>query len=193
MTAADSGSIHDSAAKRYPVCGARKKRGTGDCTRPAGWGTPHPGTGRCKLHGGCAPSSVTAGIETRAERLLYKHDAAPVADPLEALQRLAGRALALEEAFGQLVNDLTEIRYDSEGGGEQLRAEVAVLERAMDRCGKLLVDIARLNIDERLARVTERQAEQVSAALSAVLGEMGLTVEQQREARTGVARHLRAV
>jgi hypothetical protein len=32
-------------------CGAKKKRG-GLCGRPAGWGTDHPGTGKCKLHGG---------------------------------------------------------------------------------------------------------------------------------------------
>jgi hypothetical protein len=32
-----------------------KNRPGGLCTRPAGWGTPHPGTGRCKFHGGCSP------------------------------------------------------------------------------------------------------------------------------------------
>jgi hypothetical protein len=175
-----------------PKCGGTNRQG-GPCGNPAGKNTDHFGSGNCANHGGATPTGRIAALNEQAQRLLYRHDAGPVTDPLEALQRLAGRALAIEETFGQLVNDLTEIRYDSEGGGEQLRAEVAVLERAMDRCGKLLVDIARLNIDERLARVTERQAEQVSAALSAVLGEMGLTVDQQREARTGVARHLRAV
>jgi len=36
-------------------CGARKRQPThpGEtCRRPAGWGTWHPGVGRCKLHGG---------------------------------------------------------------------------------------------------------------------------------------------
>jgi len=188
MTTTNPGPIHGA-----PRCGGKKKQGEGTCTQPAGWGTPHPGTGRCKLHGGCAPSSVIAGIEEQARRLLYKHDAGPVADPLEALQRLAGRALALEETIGKLVNDLSSIRYESggEGGGEQLRSEVAVLERAMDRCGKLLVDIAKLNIEERMARITEAQAAMAEKALLATLGEMGLDRGQQQEARDKLARHLR--
>ncbi len=35
-------------------CGAKTRGGT-PCRRPAGWGTEHPGEGRCKLHGGCSP------------------------------------------------------------------------------------------------------------------------------------------
>ena len=41
-----------------PLCGARKRqpRYPGEtCARPAGWGTEHPGFGRCKLHGGATP------------------------------------------------------------------------------------------------------------------------------------------
>jgi hypothetical protein len=38
----------------YVECGARRRgQGKGKlCRRPAGWGTDHPGAGRCKLHGG---------------------------------------------------------------------------------------------------------------------------------------------
>lgn len=35
-------------------CGAKAKQTGQPCRRPAGWGTNHPGTGRCKLHGGCS-------------------------------------------------------------------------------------------------------------------------------------------
>jgi hypothetical protein len=44
---------HDS-----PLCDARKRqpRYPGEtCARPSGWGTSHPGFGRCKLHGGATP------------------------------------------------------------------------------------------------------------------------------------------
>lgn len=40
--------VHD---KNYSICGAKTRKGT-PCLRPAGWGTNHPGIGRCKLHGG---------------------------------------------------------------------------------------------------------------------------------------------
>ena len=36
------------------ICGARTRKGT-PCRRPAGWGTDHPGVGRCKYHGGATP------------------------------------------------------------------------------------------------------------------------------------------
>lgn len=36
-----------------PHCDATTRAGT-PCRRPAGWGTEHPGTGRCKLHGGAS-------------------------------------------------------------------------------------------------------------------------------------------
>src|SRR3990172_7648888 len=45
--------------KREPgdLCNARTKQAASSpyCTRPAGWGTDHPGVGRCKLHGGSSP------------------------------------------------------------------------------------------------------------------------------------------
>jgi hypothetical protein len=178
-----------------PFCGAKLRRREGTCERGAGAGTDHLGSGRCSWHGGCSPPGRAAALNEQAQRLLYKHDAGPVADPLEALQRLAGRALALEETIGDLVNNLTSIRYESggEGSSEQLRAEVAVLERAMDRCGRLLVDIAKLNIEERLAKVTEAQAAMAEKALTATLEEMGLSAQQQQDARTTLGRHLRAV
>lgn len=167
------------------TCAGRRKDGS-PCKGPA-----VNGSDKCRMHLGKKTSVVK--LAHQAEQLLYQYDAGPVQNPLEALQALAGRALALEHAIGTIVNDLNTIRYGSDAGGEQLRSEVAVLERAMDRAGRLLVDIAKLNIDERLAKVTERQTEIVAGALAAALGEMGLSPEQQRDARSRVARHLRSV
>ena len=175
-------------------CGGTNRQGE-PCRNAAGYKTDHAGFGNCAFHGGATPTGRVSALNKEAARLLYRHDATPCGDPLEALQRLAGRALALEETIGHLVNDLSSIRYEAggEGGGEQLRAEVAVLERAMDRCGKLLVDIAKLNIDERLVRVTEKQAAMAEKALLSTLGEMGLDAGQQTEACERLGRHLSLV
>lgn len=35
-------------------CNGRKRDGSGYCGQTAGWGTDHPGTGRCKWHGGAS-------------------------------------------------------------------------------------------------------------------------------------------
>lgn len=150
----------------------------------------------CSAHGGRAPQAKAKAresvIETRLEREMYRHQAEPLGDPIQALQRLIGRAMSWEAAIGERVNDLTAIRFTDEHGAEQMRAEVAVLERAMDRCGKLLVDIAKLNLEDRLARVTEKQAQMAMDAMAAAMREIGLSAEQQKDARTRVARHLRA-
>ncbi len=46
------------------TCAARTRAGT-PCQKPAGWGTAHPGEGRCKLHGGATPRG--------ADHPRYKH------------------------------------------------------------------------------------------------------------------------
>jgi P27 family predicted phage terminase small subunit len=189
---ASSMTAPDSAPTRDGKCGGKKKQTEGTCTQAAGWGTPHPGTGRCKLHGGCAPSSVIAGMNAQAQRLLYQHDAPPVTDPLSALQRLAGRAAAWEDIIGEKVNELHSLRYSTEGG-EQLRAEIAVMERAMDRLGKLLVDIAKLNIEGRLATVREATAQMLEQALNAALTSSGCDLDGQQRAREAFRRNLKVV
>lgn len=50
----------------YDTCGARTRAGT-PCRRPAGWGTWHPGAGRCKLHGGSTP--IRHGLRSKVRAL----------------------------------------------------------------------------------------------------------------------------
>lgn len=52
--------------KPLSKCGAKNRAGT-PCNRPAGWGTDHPGEGRCKLHGGVGqkPSARYVGAKVR--------------------------------------------------------------------------------------------------------------------------------
>lgn len=179
--------IHDG---RY--CGAKKKQGEGCCMQAAGWGTDHPGVGRCKLHGGCAPSSRVAAVEQQARRELARLNVAPVADPLSALAQIAGEVLAWKDTIAGKVNELTSLRYSTEGG-EQLRSEVALFERALDRCEKFLTAMARLNIDERLVTIERAKADIVIAAVEAALARAGVTGQAAIEAKREAARHLRAV
>lgn len=174
-------------------CGARKRQGEGTCKRPAGWGTDHFGVGRCKLHGGSTRDQSLNAAKEQARAELARIGVAPVTDPLAALSAIAGEVVAWKDMLAGKVNALTSLRYETEVGGEQLRAEVALWERALDRCGKFLVDIAKLNIEERMAKVTEAQAAMVADALSATLREMGLPADKQQEAQARLGRHLRAV
>jgi len=115
---------------------------TGDqCGKPA-----IPGGATCRVHGGAAPQVVaaaarriaTAAVRAEAEALLGQLGLEPVDDPVSEIGRLAAAALATYEAAAARVNALDGIRFTDAKGSEQLRAEVAVMERAMDRAGRLL-------------------------------------------------------
>lgn len=172
------------------TCGAQCRDGSACSNRPMTSST------RCRMHGGASPQAKTAAerrqVEGEARALLAELGVTPVDDPLAALLRLGGQVLAWQEATAALVNQLDHIRYQG-GSGEQLRAEVALYERAMDRAANVLSAIARLRIDERLAEVTQRQAEAVIGAIEAGLEAAGVTGDRMIEARRVAARHLRLV
>lgn len=166
-----------------------------------------PGQDVCAKHGGKAPQARAAAakriVEAELMELAESLVGAPVDNPLTELANLAGRARAWMELLQGRVEKLLEgeqtrggnsegIRYRG-GAGEQLRAEVALYERAMDRLGKFLADYGRLGIDERLARITETQAEKVIEAIDAALAHAGVTGKTATEAKQVAARHLRAV
>lgn len=181
-----------------PLCGATKTDGSGNtCKHQAGWGTDHPGYGPCRKHGGNTRNHRTAALRSQAEDVLTQalddYGAAKVTDPVVALQELAGRVKHALDAMGERVNQLTSMRYEATGAGtEQLRAEVAVWERMIGRLHPLLVDMARLGIEDRLARVSERQGEAIVTVLQAAAAELGLDMGEQ-QVRETVGRHLRVV
>jgi hypothetical protein len=176
-----------------PKCGAERRNSNGPCKRGAGAGTDHPGWGRCSWHGGCSPGGEMRAREDQVRAEVARLDLPPTDDPIGELARVTAQVIAWKDAMAAQVNRLTALRYESEGegGGEQLRSEVALFERALDRCEKFLTAMAKLSIDERLAKVTEKQAQMAEQALLATLGEMGMDVGRQQEAREKMARHLR--
>jgi hypothetical protein len=97
MEAPKTGKPHGASAQ----CGAATRSG-GRCNNAAGWGTDHPGSGRCKLHGGKGGRPVTTGnysrysvIRSQAAAALREHfEADPdplnlVPDVLELRVRIA--------------------------------------------------------------------------------------------------------
>lgn len=151
----------------------------------------------CGKHGGRSPQAKAAAerrqLESDVARLVAELDVDPVGDPLAGLLRLAGQVVTWQSATAALVNSLESTRYRAANGTEQLRAEVQLYERAMDRAASVLGLIAKLGIEERLARVSEQQAEAVIAAVEAGLAAAGVPGERMADARRAVARHLRLV
>lgn len=160
---------------------------------------PVPGATVCRTHGGAAPQvqakAAERVVDQQARRALADiGDFTAVDNPLTELALLAGRARQWMHVMAERVADLERFRYTTMTGGEELRAEVALYERAMDRTAKMLESIAKLNIDERLAVIDERRVERILTAIEAALAHVGVTdIDQVNEARAVAGRHLTAV
>jgi hypothetical protein len=108
-----------------------------------------------------------------------------------AKRKLAGEVVLWKDLAAELVADLREYRHTDGRGAEQLRSEIAVLERAFDRCNTVLATIARLNIDERLMVITEAQAELVLTAIDAALTFAAVPADQLGPARLHAVQYLK--
>jgi hypothetical protein len=175
------------------VCSARSKQTGAPCKL-----SPVVGGTVCRFHGGNAgrlrAKIARVALETDVRRVLAQLDVIPVDDPLTELSRLAGQVVAFKDKCAELVNKLEDkIRYEDVKGSEQLRSEVVVWERALDRCTLVLGTMARLRIDERLAAISEKQAAIVLAAIDAALDAINVPRDQRPTARQAAARHLRLV
>jgi hypothetical protein len=134
-------------------------------------------------------------------------DRTPITDPIGKLFEAAEEAEAMKDVLSVVVNDLKEIGYrgglfyDSEGrvsgvGTEQTRAEFLAYERALDRFVRMLIDIAKLDLDTRRLRIEEWHRVQIAGAavrvLSGAAAKLGLDVGDGR-VRQLVAEELRAL
>ncbi len=184
------------ASRAGPKCGGKLHGRDGTCTLPAGWGTEHKGWGRCRKHLGTTPTVAKAAETERVEHevraMLVQFGIQPVDDPLREIEMLAGEMKVFKEAAGQKVNALAELRYKDAKGAEQIRAEVIIYERAVDRYQRILVDMARLGLDERMLRIREGQGKIIVAAVAAGLADVDIPGELQQEIRAAIARRLQA-
>lgn len=161
-------------------CGAHL-RNPGDrpphCRLQPGARTDHPGFGHCKYHGGSTPAGriqgrelMLAAQEADLEASLAELGYTQITDPYQVMLDLASRAKALEEWLAGLVAKLgQDLGSFDDKGAEQVRTQMALFERAMDRAFKFVEAIARLDIDERRVRVAEVQTVLLAQALDTAL------------------------
>lgn len=166
-------------ASRNP-CTAKAKSTGEPCTYP-----PAHGYTVCRFHGGKSPNAIAGAqirdFETRARNLLVQFDdRAPIVNPFEELLALASEVVAFKDAVGIMMGDLGADVTQEIGGAngarteEQIRPMVVVYERAIDRCSTILAKIVSLGIEDRMARVTERQAETFARLIDGIVTDLGL-------------------
>lgn len=190
-------------------CGGKKHQGVGTCTQPAGWGTSHPGIGRCKLHGGSTGNHGKAAQVEQARRdvVLFgaRRDVHPAEALLELVQWTAGEVdywrARVAEVAAQDDADLTwgvtrtKTGGDDHGTTQEAKPHVAyaMYADAAKRLEAHSVAALRAGVEERAVRVAESVGAQLAAVIRAVLGELGLTAEQEALVGEVVPKHLRAM
>jgi hypothetical protein len=105
-------------------------------------------------------------------------DAKAVTDPVDLLARTAGVLEEMAETIGERVNGLK----GRVGAGEhltQLRAEVVLLDRILDKLLRASEGMARLGIAEKHVQLESERARMVTAAFMAAL-EVGQLVPETR-------------
>lgn len=147
-------------------CTAHTRAGN-PCRQP-----PMTGQKVCRMHGGSAPQTLAKAearaITEKAEETLVKlwpglATQAPVKDPVDLLARTAGALEHMADVVGGRVNDLNT----SIAGGKdmtQLRAEIVLLDRLLDKLLKASEGMARLGIAERHVELEQERAAMVTAA-----------------------------
>lgn len=136
------------------------------------------GTNVCRYHGGRAPQVQAKAeervAEERVRRTLGRLTSQPVTNPLEDLLALAGKSKAWLGLLEGHVAELEELASVGGEGVESIRAVVVLFERSMEQCRKVLVDVARLDIDTRLTAITEAQIGLALHLVDAILRRRGI-------------------
>lgn len=170
-----------------PQCRATSKSTGRRCKR-----RPVPGATVCVKHGGGAPQVQDAAArrlqEAEARKLAVQMvgevELARYADPFDCLEFVTSYSFAFAERLAKVVEGIpdSELRYEGKLG-EQLRGEVAAMQRALSDAGRIATDSLKLGLAERRQRIEEKQVDQLIRAIQVTMDKLGLDLAQQDQAR----------
>ncbi len=184
----------DETAGHDGKCGGKKRQGEGTCTQAAGWGTDHPGFGRCKLHGGKTPTHKISAREERAKALAVTLGVPIEVDPKEAIlqqiywrhgavawwrervraldpEALVWGVVKTSKGFGpQGPVDVTDEAAEVSVYLAQYLAAQAALE-------SLCIQAVKIGLDERRVRLAEQQQAELAEGFRWLVGEARLRLD----------------
>jgi hypothetical protein len=160
------------------------------CKRPAGYGTDHPGVGRCKQHGGNSPSGIKSAAVIIGEGSILTGKTVmgiPVEmDPADALTKciaIAAGEVAYCTAQIMQLNELKDEMYEQDHlGRRQLHLWIRERRGCIDRLAKLSKMALDAGVAERQVQLAEQQADLIIAVIDAMVEELGLKPDQMQKA-----------
>lgn len=166
------------------------------CASFAVRGTDPP---RCKVHGANAGSVVSkraaqnvieGEVQERFRDIVAENpdrllNPPPLADPLGELLMVCAEMKVLKNILRDRVSVLDADSWGSLSRAEevQVRAEVILYERALERLAATLINIIKLGIEDRLATIEKAQVQAIEQALVMALEASGADLDGQTRAR----------
>lgn len=150
---------------------------------------PHLNTPRGQQHMVDVARSGAMLVQSDIDRTIEQKIAIPDKDAqttaIEKMLEALDRVLDFEKATSQLLRGMetSDWRYQDRTGSEQLRSEVTLYERAMDRVARVLKDISRMALDEKKISLGKAQTELMVRILMATIDDLGLGDHQLMQAR----------
>ncbi|HEX3840808.1 MAG TPA: hypothetical protein VHU85_08455 [Acidimicrobiales bacterium] len=160
----------------------------------------HPAVGAlvCRFHGGAAPQVKAKAVERLVEaeaRSMLERLGEPdqLGHPVDELLAVAAECRGWLAVLREMMADLGDLTRTDRNSVEREAAIVALYERALDRTGRLLVDMNRLDLEARQIQIANAEAVALFAIVMEVLENptLSLSPDQVTTARVLMARELR--
>lgn len=149
------------------------------CTQRAGWGTSHPGVGRCKRHGGNTTTHGTHAEAAMARAAVERYGLSVNIDPgvalLKEVARSYGAVLHLEAKVAELAELYGETFHVSGIATGEAKPHVlwVMLMAERKRHADVCADTLRANVDQRAIRLAEQFAPSIAAGFEAFARMLG--------------------
>lgn len=121
-------------------------------------------------------SAAAALEESHARELLAQRlqGAREIRHPVYALLDLAAEMTEWKEVLRERLDELSSLSTTDRLGVERERAVVLLYERSLERLGRLLVDLQKLNLEQRKLVIGQSDAKKVMNAVLVALQKTGL-------------------
>jgi hypothetical protein len=150
-------------------CGAKKKDGT-LCQQMAGFRTDHPGTGRCRWHGGLAPNHQLRAYKEEAIFMGAPKEINAVDALVWCIKVMGGEVEWLSEKMAELQK--SEWYEYNDKGERMLHTLARARSEAVQKLAKMSADAIKLGIEERRVRLAEQYGNSIAKLLKSVLDEL---------------------
>jgi len=154
---------------KHALCGAKTRSG-GTCRKFAGESTEHPGTGRCKYHGGNTPSHRKNAVELEAKQRMVK-----MGSPIDGTRPHEALLGLLRSSAGHVAWLMREVGELDDLGTHEAKVILHLYDEERDRLTRVAKAASDAGVDQAEILVMEAQAVTMVKVLRDAAEDIGLS------------------